>query len=254
MEPILETHSLAVGYRNKEILHGINFTLRLGQMAVLIGPNGCGKSTLLRTLAGLQPPLAGGTAISGKDVAAYSRRELARRLSVVSTERNGGGALTAAECVAIGRHPYTGPFGRLSAADKAIVDDSIAAVGMTDKADRYLGTLSDGERQKIMIARALAQQTPLIILDEPTAFLDVAGRIETMRLLRTLADRGHTILLSTHDIAPAVAQADTLLVVEASAGRLHAGPKSEIIATDILDRAFAGSGLHFNIQKGDYIG
>ena len=125
---------------------------------------------------------------------------------------------------------------------------------MTDKADRYLGTLSDGERQKIMIARALAQQTPLIILDEPTAFLDVAGRIETMRLLRALADQGHTILLSTHDIAPAIAQADTLLVVETSAGCLHAGPKSEIIATDILDRAFAGSGLHFTIQKGDYIG
>jgi len=175
-------------------------------------------------------------------------------MTVVSTERTGGGALTVSECVAIGRHPHTGPFGRLSANDKAIVADSIRAVGLADKSTRYLGTLSDGERQKVMIARALAQQTTLIILDEPTAFLDVAGRIDTMRLLRSLADSGHAILLSTHDIAPAVAQADSLLVVDPAQKSISAGTRTDIIDKGILDRAFADSGLHFDPLKGDYYG
>ncbi|MDE6611179.1 MAG: ABC transporter ATP-binding protein [Muribaculaceae bacterium] len=254
MANILELNGLSVGYDSKVILSDINFSLGAGNMAVLIGSNGCGKSTLMRTIAGVQPPIAGSVAIDGKKVEAYSRRELARRLAVVSTERIGGGALTAEECVAIGRYPYTGLFGRLSAEDKEIVGDSLNTVGMTDKANRYVGTLSDGERQKIMIARALAQQTGLIVLDEPTSFLDVAGRIDTMRLLRRLADRGHTILVSTHDIAPAIVQADTILAIDAGQRRIYSGSKADIIASGALDLIFAGSGLYFDKQKGDYHG
>ncbi len=254
MERVLETQGLTVGYPGKEVLRDIGMALHRGELAVLIGANGSGKSTFLRTISALQPPLAGHTLVGGMEVSSYSRRELARLMTVVSTERTGGGALTVSECVAIGRHPHTGPFGRLSANDKAIVADSIRAVGLADKSTRYLGTLSDGERQKVMIARALAQQTTLIILDEPTAFLDVAGRIDTMRLLRSLADSGHAILLSTHDIAPAVAQADSLLVVDPAQKSISAGTRTDIIDKGILDRAFADSGLHFDPLKGDYYG
>ncbi len=220
-------------------------------MAVLIGANGSGKSTFLRTLAGAQPALDGQVILDGQTIGTYTRRELARHLSVVFTDRTGGGALTVSECVEIGRHPYTGPFGRLNANDRRIVADAIDAVGMTTKANRYMGTLSDGERQKAMIARALAQQTPFIILDEPTAFLDVAGRLDIIRLLRQLANNGHAVLLSTHDIAPAIAAADTLLVVNGEA--LIADSKAKIIASGALDRAFPEATLYFDAAKGDFV-
>jgi len=238
MERVLETQGLIVGYPGKEVLRDIGMTLHRGELAVLIGANGSGKSTFLRTISALQPPLAGHTLVGGMEVSSYSRRELACLMTVVSTERTGGGALTVSECVAIGRHPHTGPFGRLSANDKAIVADSIRAVGLADKSTRYLGTLSDGERQKVMIARALAQQTTLIILDEPTAFLDVAGRLEINRLLRQLADKGRSIILSTHDIASSVDAADTLWIVDCENRHVHSAAKHAAIQSGLLDRAF----------------
>ncbi len=253
MATSIETRDLTVGYGGQIILTGININVEPGEMAILIGPNGSGKSTFLRTLSGTQTPIGGYIYIDGKVISLYSRRELARHLSVVLTERNGGGALTVEECAAIGRHPYTGPFGHLSTADRDIVADSLAAVGMAEKARRHIGTLSDGERQKTMIARALAQQTQVIILDEPTAFLDVAGRIDIICLLRRLADRGHAILLSTHDIAPAIARADKLMVVDPTKHRIDAGSKTSIINNGILDHAFSTSGLHFDAVKGDFV-
>ena len=246
----VKASNLSVGYGKQPILCNVDFTLRPGQLAVLIGANGSGKSTLLRTLAAVQPALAGHIFIDGREMASYSRRRLARHLSVVFTDRSGGGALTVRECVEIGRHPYTGIFGRLDKADRKIVDDSMAAAGIADKADRYIGTLSDGERQKAMIARALAQQTQFIILDEPTSFLDGAGRLDIMRLLRRLADEGHAILLSTHDTAPAIAVADTLAVINGD--ELHMGPKDKIIASGALDRAFPEAGIRFDPIRGDF--
>lgn len=251
MYTAVATQNLSVGYPTRTVLRDVNFALKPGNMAVLIGANGSGKSTLLRTLAGVQPAIEGDIILDGQAIGTYSRRELARRLSVVFTDRTGGGALTVRECVEIGRHPYTGPFGRLNANDRQIVADAIEAVGMTAKADRYMGTLSDGERQKAMIARALAQQTPFIILDEPTAFLDVAGRLDIIRLLRRLADNGHAVLLSTHDIAPAIATADTLLVVNGET--LVADNKDKIIASGALDRAFPKATLYFDAAKGDFV-
>lgn len=246
----VRTHALAVGYHGRTVLDGIDLALPQATLAVLIGANGSGKSTLLRTLAGAQEPLHGTVEVGGDDIRALSRRSLAQRLAVVFTDRSGGGALTVRECVEMGRHPYTGLLGRLDESDRHIVDSALRSVGMLDKADRYLGTLSDGERQKTMIARALAQQTPFIILDEPTAFLDVAGRIDILRLLRTLADSGHTILLSSHDTAQAIAAADTLLTISDST--LHCGPKADIIASGVLDATFRASGLRFDPVRGDF--
>lgn len=158
------------------------------------------------------------------------------------TEPEGG--LSVTETVEIGRHPYTGILGRLSDKDNGIVADSIRAVGMEHMKDRLLGTLSDGERQKVMIARALAQDTPLIILDEPTAFLDVAGRIEITSLLRRLADSGKSIVLSTHDVSSAIAVSDILWTVDKAEGKVYTADRDSAISLGYLDKAFPG--LHFD--------
>ena len=192
---------------------------------MLIGANGSGKSTLLRTLAGLQAAVGGVVEICGRPVGSYGRRALARVRAIVDTARHGGGGLTVEEAV---------------------------AVGMPDFARRSLAELSDGERQKVMIARALAQQTPLLILDEPTAFLDVAARLEIMKMLRSLADAGRAVILSTHDIAPAMAQADMVLAVDAAARTAVLGARDGMIAGGVLDRTFAGAGLHFDPAVMDF--
>lgn len=241
-----------MGYDNTTVLQGIDFALYPGNMAVLIGANGSGKSTLLRTLAGTQAPLAGSACIGDRDVRSYRRRSLAKLLAIVTTERGGGGGLTVEECVAIGRHSFTGAFGRPDEEDRAIIAESMQAVGIADKARRHLATLSDGERQKVNIARALAQQAPTIILDEPTAFLDVAGRLEITRLLRNLTDMGRTVILSTHDIAPAVAAADVLMIVDPKERTVYTGNKAEVIASGTIDRAFAVRGLRFDPTRGDF--
>lgn len=250
---VLSTHGLTVGYPGKEIIRDINLSLSAGVLSVLVGANGSGKSTLLRTLAGTQAPLAGTVEIDGCEIASLNRREHARSLAVVLTGRSGGGALTVRECVEIGRHPHTGAFGHLGMEDREAIESAIEAVGIADKTDRYLGTLSDGERQKVMIARALAQHAGIIILDEPTAFLDVAGRLDSLQLLRKLADNGHNIVLSTHDIAPAIACADTIMVVDKEKRTLLIGEAREMKESGALDRAFAGKDIHFDITKGDYI-
>ena len=184
MDAILKTENLGVGYGRRTILHNINLEVAPGSLTALIGANGSGKSTLLRTLSGAQAPTAGTVSIGGTALCGLGKQKLARRLAMVFTDRTGAGALTVRETVEIGRHPYTGPFGRLGPKDKEAVAEALASVGMETYADRLLGTLSDGERQKVMLARALAQDTPLINLDEPTAILDDAGRLEINRLLR----------------------------------------------------------------------
>lgn len=203
---IMTTHGLAAGYLpDKLIADRLDLSLSRGDMTLLLGANGRGKSTLLRTLSGAQPALAGEVSIAGKSLADTTAADMARLISLVYTDRTHAGHLTAAELVALGRQPYTGFFGRLSADDRRIVDESLDTVGMLQFSHRYVSTLSDGERQKIMLARALAQQTPVILLDEPTSFLDIASRIETMQMLHDLAaDHGKAILLSTHDITEAL--------------------------------------------------
>lgn len=238
MDAILKTENLGVGYGRRTILHNINLEVAPGSLTALIGANGSGKSTLLRTLSGAQAPTAGTVSIGGTALCGLGKQKLARRLAMVFTDRTGAGALTVRETVEIGRHPYTGPFGRLGPKDKEAVAEALASVGMETYADRLLGTLSDGERQKVMLARALAQDTPLIILDEPTAFLDVAGRLEINRLLRQLADKGRSIILSTHDIASSVDAADTLWIVDCENRHVHSAAKHTAIQSGLLDRAF----------------
>lgn len=227
-------NNLSVGYGRKRILGDINASLSSGRLTMLVGANGSGKSTLLRTIIGAQPSIAGSISLNGKELSRLSAAQRARLLAVVLTERTGGGGLRVDELVAIGRHPYSGVFGRLNSDDRQIIADAIEAVGLGHKAAAQVAELSDGERQKAMIARALAQQTPLIILDEPTSFLDIAARFEVMDLLARLVEqRGTTVLMSIHDVAASLPVAHDLWAI--AEGRLYAGSKSEIIASGVLD-------------------
>lgn len=206
---------LSVGYKvGHTVVSDINLTLQSGQLACLIGENGVGKSTLLKTLTGFLPKLEGSLLLDGKDISEFSQRALARQISIVLTQRPDVQNLTVEEIIGLGRSPYTGFFGKLHTNDQQIVDESITAVGIEKLKNRMIQTLSDGERQKVMIAKALAQQTPVIFLDEPTAFLDFSSKVETFQLLQRMAhEMGKLVLLSTHDLELAVRFSDTLLQV-----------------------------------------
>jgi len=206
---------LSVGYKvGHAVVSDINLTLQSGKLACLIGANGVGKSTLLKTLTGFLPKLEGSLLLDGKDISEFSQRALARQISIVLTQKPEVQNLTVEEIVGLGRSPYTGFFGKLHANDQQIVDESITAVGIEKLKNRMIQTLSDGERQKVMIAKALAQQTPVIFLDEPTAFLDFSSKVETFQLLQRMAhEMGKLVLLSAHDLELAVRFSDTLLQV-----------------------------------------
>jgi iron complex transport system ATP-binding protein len=192
MSTVLATHQLAIGYKNAgqataTVLDSIDVTLHPGELTCLIGPNGAGKSTLMRTLAGMQAPLAGRVTLGRDELHRLSPAQVAKQLAVVLTERVEVGNLSAYALVALGRHPYTDWRGRLREQDERVVRQALQTVGAAHLAARPLSHLSDGERQKVMIARALAQEPAVLILDEPTAFLDLPRRVEIMQLLHTLA-------------------------------------------------------------------
>lgn len=211
----ITTNRLTVGYRGHRVVEDISLSLPCGRLVCLLGPNGAGKSTLLRTLCGFQPPIAGTVTISGSDITTMSAAEVARLVSVVLTDRPLTPSLTAAEMVGMGRAPYTGFWGRLSDDDRRLVLEAMTTVGIAPLATRRMGRLSDGERQKVMIAKALAQHTPVIVLDEPTAFLDYPSKVAVMKTLARLAhDEGKTILMSTHDLELAAQLGDELMEIE----------------------------------------
>ena len=215
--------NLVVGYpdgrHTRQLNHAANEEAHDGMLTCLIGANGAGKSTLLRTIAGFQLPLEGTVLLGGDDVRALSPRQRAERMAVVLTDRPDVMCTTVWEMVATGRAPFTGFWGRLSGKDRSIVTRSLRLVGIERMADRTVASLSDGERQKVMIAKALAQQTPVILLDEPTAFLDYPSRVEVMQLLLNIAHEEHkTVLLSTHDLDLALQTADRIWLFERERG------------------------------------
>lgn len=235
---IISLSQLSVGYTlSHPVISDINLELRSGQLACLIGENGIGKSTLLKTLTGFLPKLKGSLLLGNRDIESFSQRELARQVSIVLTQKPDVQNLTIEEIIGLGRSPYTGFFGRLRAEDRKVVDDAIATMGIEKLRGRMIQTLSDGERQKVMIAKALAQETPIILLDEPTAFLDFPSKAETFQSLQRMAhERDKLILLSTHDLELAVRFADSLL--EVKKGALQAVSATEVKASirAIIDR------------------
>ena len=257
--PLLEARDLSVGYggrRRTVVLSAVNAALRRGECVALLGPNGSGKSTLLRTLAGLQRPLAGSILLNGGDLAQLSPGEVARTLSVVLTDPIDAAQLTAWEVVALGRSPHAGFSGRLSEADREIVRGALLAASAAALAARPVQDLSDGERQRVMIARALAQQPRLILLDEPTAFLDLEARAEIARLLRSLAtgeadSEPRGILITSHDFDLALQLADQLWLIQRDGG-LTIGTPEQLSASGALADLFSHSAVRFDAQSGRF--
>ncbi|GGB08003.1 ABC transporter ATP-binding protein [Puia dinghuensis] len=251
--PLLVTRNLQTGYRSGGRKISVSaelpeLSVRAGRLICLLGPNGSGKSTLLRTLAGLQPALSGIVEIGGKW--GLSSPELARQVSLVLTDRVGGSNLDVRDLVALGRYPWSGWLGVLTATDKAAIGRAIEAADIASLLDRKVHTLSDGESQKVMLARALAQDTPILMLDEPTAHLDLPSRIRLMRLLHQLArEMNKGILLSTHELDLALQVADEVWLLQ-SAGPLHKGVPEDLVLEGVFEAAFAKEDVTFDRTTG----
>ncbi len=238
----------AIGYRNgkniKTVAEGINASLHCGELVALIGRNGAGKSTLLRTLSAFQKPLSGRIELSGMDIAGLSPSEVAKRVAVVLTSTEPA-PLTVGELVSLGRTPYTNFLGRMSVKDKELVREAMELMGVHCFGERNVADLSDGERQKCMIAKALAQETSVILLDEPTAFLDFGSKVNLFRMLKRLAvERQKAILVSTHDIEMAVMFAHKLWLMHD--GALDAGSVDKLSDNGSLHRFISGDGVAYD--------
>lgn len=248
---MLTTSSLSIGY-HRPLASDLNLELRPAELVCLIGPNGVGKSTLLRTLAGMEKPLAGTVWLEGENLHQLPPLELAKRLAIVLTARVESPLLTARELVNLGRHPYTDWLGRLTPRDEEAVQRAMRLTDTLRFASRLLAQLSDGERQKVMIARALAQEPNVLLLDEPTAFLDLPRRVELLQLLRRLArETGTAILLSTHDLDLALRLADRLWLLSA-AGEMEVGPPEELALNGAVARVFQNEGAYFDHAIGAF--
>ena len=254
---VLVLEGVSTGYsagrgQTRVVTKDINTSLRTGELTCLLGPNGAGKSTLMRTIAGMQPPLAGTVLIGGNDVQKISARELARVVSVVLTDRATAGMLSAYALVALGRHPHTNWLGGLTDADHAVIRHSMEVTGAAELADRLVAELSDGERQKVMVARALAQEPQIMVLDEITAFLDLPRRVEIMGMLRALAhETGRAMLLSTHDLDLALRASDRIWLLPKD-GRLTVGAPEDLVLSGAFESAFVSEGVQFEPELGSF--
>lgn len=251
MTATLSIEALDIGYPGRTVARGLTLAVRPGEVVALIGPNGTGKTTLLRTLAGLLPPLSGTVSLLGDPLDTLSSRERARRLGVVLTERPQTGWLTGFDLASAGRYPHTGWTGRVSLADTAIVDEALARVGAASFRDRPVADLSDGERQRVMVARALAQQPRLLLLDEVTSYLDLPRRVAFFAMLAELAARdGYAVVISTHELELALRAADRLWLFDGEA-LLDGAPEDLILSGDFA-RVFAAEAVTFDADAGHF--
>lgn len=246
--------NLSIGYRSKHgqtvVAKGISETIRGGELTCLLGANGAGKSTLLRTLSAFLPKLDGSIYICGREIGTFEPKELARVIGIVLTEKPDVANMTVREMVLMGRSPYTGFWGTYSDADNMVADEAISMVGVGHIAGRLMGSLSDGERQKVMIAKALAQQTPVIYLDEPTAFLDFPSKVDVMKLLHRISrESGRVVFLSTHDLELALQLADTVWLMDKGSG-ICAGTPEDLALDGTLPAFYSGRGIVFDKSAG----
>ena len=250
----IQVEDLVTGYtdRNRRIpvTDSVTASLRSGELTCLLGPNGAGKSTLLKTLSAFLPPLSGKILINGRDLDEYPAEELAKVIGVVLTERLSLANMSVEELIGLGRSPYTGFWGALTESDRQIVDEAIALVKIENLRHRAVNTLSDGERQKVMIAKALAQETPVIFLDEPTAFLDYPSKVEIMQLLQSLSRlKDKTVFLSTHDLELAIQIADRVWLIDKPHGVVIGTPE-DLAFNGELGRYFDSDGVRFDPVTG----
>ncbi len=255
MKETVRIRQLSIGYKDKNnakyIAKNLSASLYEGELTCLIGPNGVGKSTLLRTLSAFLPALEGEVQICGKPINRYSNKELSVLIGVVLTDRCDVLDLRVKELVGMGRNPYNDFWGRITHRDKKIVEQALSLVQIDSLADRMIHTLSDGERQKVMIAKALAQETPIIYLDEPTAFLDFPSKIDIIQLLHRLSrQENKTIFLSSHDLELMLRLADKLWIMDPVQG-VVTGTHEELSDNGTLTSFFNSDkkrGILYDIQ------
>ena len=253
---LLQTNKLSIGFSagkqsRHKLISGIDLTGMDGEIIAVIGRNGIGKSTLLKTLAGLLKPLSGEIRIDDQDIKKIRRTDMARLISFVSTEPVHVANLTVTDLVGYGRFPYTGFLGKLNNEDSRIVNEAIEQTGISHIASRYVDEISDGEKQHAMIARAFAQDTRLIILDEPTAFLDLPNRYGILRLLNELAHRkGKTVIFSTHDLGIALQEVDKIWLINEN--ELLSGAPEDLIINKGFHKLFENSGFSFDSNDGQF--
>ncbi len=241
--PLLEVRGLSVARGGSAILHGVDLELRAGEALALVGPNAAGKSTLVRAIMGLLPASAGEVLLFGRPLPEWPRADLARAVALVTAEEEGPDTLTVGDRVALGRYPHTGPFRPLSAADRSAVHRALHSTGIEELARRRLGTLSAGERQLATLARGLAQEPRVLLLDEPAAHLDIGHQLALFRVLDQARSRGVAVLAVIHDLQRAAGWADRLLLL--AHGRVAAdGP-----AGDVLGSAAASQAFHVAIRE-----
>ncbi len=254
---VLEAKSLTIGYPKRggkpiRILSDLNLEIHAGQVICILGPNGSGKSTLLRTVAGIQESLEGNIDVLGQEVNTQNHKKLASLLSVVLTERIDVLNLTVYQLVSMGRYPHNDWLGRLSSEDRIIIERSLEQVNLSGFMHRDVDELSDGEQQRVMIAKALAQDTPLIILDEPTAHLDLPNRVEIMRLLRDLSTRtGKAFLLSSHDLDLALQSSDWIWLIP-KGGPVIQGMPEDLVLNGSFEASFDTSKVRFDPSSGSF--
>lgn len=252
---ILKAEQLSIGYKTKKeeiaIASDINFELQKGQLIGLVGANGIGKSTLLRTLIKVQPALSGGIVLNGNDLKTISNLELAKQLSIVLTEPLTSKNLSVYELVALGRHPYTNWIGNLTEEDATIINNALESVNITDLKNKRCYELSDGQLQKVMIARALSQDTDVIVLDEPTTHLDMYHKAYILKLLQRLAkETGKTILFSSHEIDLAIQLCDTMIVMKEN--EVICEQPCNLISEGIFESLFPKDLISFDNKTGSF--
>ena len=242
---MIRLNDLTIGYGHRILLQHASATIPAGELVALVGRNGTGKSTLLRAIAGFGERLGGEIRLDGHSLETLSPQQLATTVSFVTTERVRIPNLRCEDVVALGRAPYTNWIGRMQEADRAVVERSLRLVGMSAFARKTMDRMSDGECQRVMIARALAQDTPVILLDEPTAFLDLPNRYELATLLRRLTrDEGKCILFSTHDLDVALSLCDSVALIDTPS--LHHLPAGEMVGSGLIERLFSGENARFD--------
>lgn len=246
MSKLIEAKNLTVGYKNKSVVSDINFTLNRGQILTLMGQNGSGKSTILKTITGQESSLSGQILIKDKPTSNYQPKELAKIMAVVLTDKISGGQMTARQVVALGRSPYLGVLGKMSPSDQSVIDEALNLVDAVDLADRYFHQLSDGQKQKIMIARALAQEPEILVLDEPTSYLDVRHKVEILKILSKLSRQNNlAVIMALHDIDLALKVSDEILFVNNKQITAQGLPE-ELIKDNSIDQLYQIESAHFS--------
>ena len=242
---MIRFENITLGYGNRTLIEGLTAEVRRGELTALVGRNGTGKSTLLRAIAQLGEVLSGEIVLDGNRLSSLAPADMASMVAFVTTDKVRIANLRCRDVVALGRAPYTNWIGRMQEQDEEIVMRSMELVGMSDYADKTMDRMSDGECQRIMIARALAQQTPIILLDEPTAFLDMPNRYELCTLLQRLAhEEQKCILFSTHELDIALALCDSIALI--SPPQLHLLPTEEMVKSGYIEKLFTSGIVNFD--------